>query len=385
MHIAHVTATFPPHHTGTGVVCYYNAIGLAQAGHSVTVLTADDAPLGHRDSKQPVVRRLPVLLRFGNAPLLPGLGHLDEFDIVHLHYPFYFGAEIIYARSLLGGPPFVVTYHQDVLFSSWLRFPESLHHHLLGRRVLQRAAKLLATSLDYARDSRLQEFVRSAGAHVAELPNGVDATRFHPGIEAAHLKTHYGLESADRVILFVGALDRAHYFKGVGNLLSALAHIPSEHVRLLIVGDGNLREAYQRQASDLGLGRRVAFCGRVSDNDLPAHYALCDLLALPSTTMGEAFGVVLLEAFACSKPVVASNLPGVRSVVSDGYDGFLVRPDDVQDLAAKMQLLLEDSSRSQAFGERGRAKVEATYDWPKIIPRLEQVYREVLARSTRSG
>jgi len=98
--------------------------------------------------------------------------------------------------------------------------------------------------------------------------------------------------------------------------------------------------------------------------------------------MGEAFGVVLLEAMACGKPVIASNLPGVRTVVSDGEDGMLVRPRDVDDLAEKMQMLLDDPQQRREMGERGRAKVEARYAWPRIIPRLVQAYQEALESDT---
>jgi glycosyltransferase involved in cell wall biosynthesis len=119
--------------------------------------------------------------------------------------------------------------------------------------------------------------------------------------------------------------------------------------------------------------------------DLPAHYALCDLLALPSTTMGEAFGLVLLEAMATAKPVVASNLPGVRSVVADGADGLLVRPGDAADLAAKLRVLLDDPARRMEMGRRGRQKVEAHYDWPVVIPRLARVYDQALAGGRGAG
>jgi len=126
----------------------------------------------------------------------------------------------------------------------------------------------------------------------------------------------------------------------------------------------------------------VRFCGRVSDAELPAHYALSDLVVLPSTTMGEAFGVVLLEGMACGKPVVASNLPGVRTVVQDGEDGLLARAGDAEDLAAKLALLLEDPARCRAMGARGRAKVEARYAWPRIIEQLVGVYERVLEAPT---
>jgi glycosyltransferase involved in cell wall biosynthesis len=379
MRIAHVTATFPPHYSGTGMVCYYNALGLALLGHKVTVFTADYPPCQPVYPPEITVQRLRPWFRLGNAPFLPGLLHLEGFDLIHLHYPFYFGAELIFYQAVRRGQPYVLTYHQDVLFPGLLRFAERLHDNLLGNRILKRAAKVLATSWDYARASRLQGLLRTKPEAVGELPNGVDTERFHPTIDAEALRAQYGLGGNERVILFVGALDRAHFFKGMAVLLQSLAHVRDRRARLLIVGDGNLRTAYQRHASLLGLGERVIFCGRVSDAALPAHYALCDLLVLPSTTMGEAFGLVLLEAMACSKPVIASNLPGVRSVVSDGQDGLLVQPGNVHDLAEKISMLLDHPQRRQEMGARGRAKVEEKYAWPVIIPQLVRVYEEVLA------
>jgi glycosyltransferase involved in cell wall biosynthesis len=97
--------------------------------------------------------------------------------------------------------------------------------------------------------------------------------------------------------------------------------------------------------------------------------------------MGEAFGMVLIEAMACGKPVIASNLPGVRSVVNDGEDGLLVEPGNVADLAAKIRQLLDDPQRRQEMGKRGRAKVERKYAWDAIGAKLEQTYYEVLNRA----
>ena len=135
MRIAHVTATFPPHHTGTGVVCYHNALGLARLGHEVAVYTAGEPSDSYLCPSEISVHHLPVLWRVGNAPLTPRLWNLGGFDIVHLHYPFYFGAEMLFLKSLLAASRYVVTYHQDVLFDGWLRFPERLHHALIGRRI----------------------------------------------------------------------------------------------------------------------------------------------------------------------------------------------------------------------------------------------------------
>ena len=105
---------------------------------------------------------------------------------------------------------------------------------------------------------------------------------------------------------------------------------------------------------------------------------MSDLAVLPSVTMGEAFGIVLLEAMACSTPVIASNLPGVRSVVEHGINGLLVEPGDDADLAHKIQTLLGDSELMHQMADAGLQKTATTFSWEVIIPRLLSVYEDVL-------
>ena len=193
MRIAHVTATFPPDHSGTGVVCYHNALGLAALGHEVTVFTSD---LGLSTSHDPTgitIRRLPAWFRLGNAPFLPGLLRLSGFDIVHLHYPFYFGAEMVCLGSLIHRWPYVATYHQDVIFRGPMRLVAGLHHQAVARPVLGRARRVLATSRDYARACRLGQWAKDRPGFVEEMPNGVDAQRFLPGVDGSGVRTQHGL------------------------------------------------------------------------------------------------------------------------------------------------------------------------------------------------
>jgi hypothetical protein len=113
-------------------VCYHNALGLARLGHQVTVFTANHPPGDYTYPEEIGVCRLPVLFRIGNAPFLPKLFGLKGFDIVHLHYPFFFGSEMIFLKSLTDGLRYVMIYQHDVLFSGLLRWPEKLHYRLLG-------------------------------------------------------------------------------------------------------------------------------------------------------------------------------------------------------------------------------------------------------------
>lgn len=379
LRVAHVSATFPPYRGGTGAVCLHNARELARRGHHLTVLTAaiPGAP-AHEERDGFTVRRLRPLLRVGNAPVLPGLpGALRGFDLVHLHYPF-FGGESAALAARLGGVPLVITYHQDVVLGGAMGAVALALRHSAGRVALRSAARVLFTSADYGRASHARPLLRGREARVAALPNGVDSAHFHPAADGAAARARHGIAPAEPVALLVAGLDRAHAFKGVEVLLAALAALPAD-VRGVIVGDGDLRPAYEATAARLGLGGRVIFAGRVPDAELPGYYRAADVAVLPSTTMGEAFGLVLVEALACATPVIASDLPGVRTVVDHGADGLLVPPSDAPALAAALGELLSHQDRRRAMGARGRAKVAARYAWPAIGERLERIYRELLA------
>lgn len=383
LRIAHVTATFPPYRGGTGNVCYYNARELARRGHAVHVFTAAlDGAAGQETVEGFQVRRLRPLLRVGNAPLLPQLATaLQGFDVIHLHYPFY-GGEITALAARLRHIPLVITYHQDVFQSGLVGLIAGLLTRTAGRWTMRSADRLLFTSADYGQASYVRPMLAGRERMIGELPNGVDVTVFAPGPAPQRLRAQYGLSAGDQVALLVAALDQAHYFKGVDIFLQALSRLPA-HSHGVIVGDGDLALAYRAQAQARGMGGRIHFAGRVSDGELAEHYKLADVTVLPSTTMGEAFGLVLVESLACATPVIASDLPGVRTVVADGVDGFLAAPGDATALAGRLQALLAmPAAQRQAMGQAGRRKVEERYAWEQIGARLEAVYREVLRQAS---
>ena len=379
LRIAHVTATFPPYRGGTGNVCYHNARELAGRGHDLHVFTAAMPGASSIEQRDGItIHRLRPLLRVGNAPILPGLLRaLRGFDIIHLHYPF-FGGEITTLAARLNRTPLVITYHQDVLLHGVLGLIERILRLTVGRITLRAAARLLFTSQDYGNASYVRPLLRGREAQIGELPNGVDARTFKPGPASAVLRDRHQLSEADQVALLVAGLDQAHYFKGVDVFLQALAQLPPS-VKGVIVGDGDLRASYERGAATLGLSDRLSFAGRVADDELPDYYRLADLTVLPSVTMGEAFGLVLVESLASGRPVVASDLPGVRTVVSHERDGLLVEPRNPAALADAIGTLLHDRHHRQNMGQMGRLKVELNYDWRKLGARLEAIYQQVLA------
>lgn len=376
MRIAHVTATFPPYYAGTGLVCYHQAEGLARLGHQVAVFTAAGSSGDCLSPEGVTVHRLPALFRIGNAPFLPGLLEMRDFDVVHLHYPFIFGAEMIRVVSAIRHVPYVLTHHNDLIGDGGRRYLFDAYTAVVAPLVFQGARKWLVVSLDHAASCRLAPLFRRRWADVVEIPNGVDTNLFRPDVDGRPVRRRLGIPERARVLLFVGALDRAHHFKGAGYLLRAFARMRDGNLWLMLVGDGDLRPSLEVLAEKLGVAPRVRFVGAVPHRDLPPFYAASDLVVLPSFPP-ESFGMVLIEAMACGRPVLAHDISGVRTVVCNGEDGLLARPGDTDDLLEKMRALLDDPRRRRMMGMRGRAKVQERYAWARIIPRLLEVYQEV--------
>lgn len=383
MRVAHVVATFPPYWAGTGNVAFHNAVELARRGHDVTVLTSL-APLDdYEDPPEIKVHRLPTPVRLGNAPLTPGLlAEIVSFDLVHLHWPYIFGAELTWLACRSAQVPYVVTYHMDL--RSDLRWQFGPYQRLVGPLIVRGAARVLPVSIDHFRASPSYRYVAQESGKVVEIPNGVDVARFRPDVDGSTIRARHGIPESSVVVGYLGAMDHAHPFKGVPILLDALTKLESGDVHLLAVGGGGLQPSYQQHGAQLGLGPISHWTGVVSAEELPAHLAAMDLLVLPSLGTGaESFGIVLIEAMAAGKPVVATTLPGVRRVVDDGHDGYLVPPGDAERLAEAIAKLVRNAGLRRVFGQAGRRKVEERYDWRKIATRIEHEYVAVMTERGR--
>ena len=234
------------------------------------------------------------------------------------------------------------------------------------------------SSWSYAASSYLAPYLKKQPAIFREVPLGVDDKFFHPAKRPVDLAEEYSLGAEDKAALFVGSLDRAHYFKGIDVLLKAWIEVlrSCPRAKLIIIGEGDLRPIYAARARHLGLTESVCFVGRISEDELPKYYQLSDLLVLPSTDRSEAFGLVCLEAMASGRPVVASRLPGVLSVVRHGETGLLVPPSDADSLARSITNLFHNTDLSQKFGVKARQLVEENYADDLIADKLIKVLGE---------
>jgi len=378
MKIAEIVPAFPPQHGGMGYVCLHNSLELMRRGHEVTVFTLGHNAAEYGDEEN-LVQGLPVVrlktpLVMGDGGVVPGLySRLKGFDVAHLHYPFYGGAEYVYLASLVGRVKYIVTYHMDVRGNTSVKKPIIwAYEKALMKKILQKAALICALTRAHLKSSKAAPLVD--WGKVIELPNGVDTEKFRPREKDKGLLEKYGLKGKT-VVLFVGNLQP---FKRLDLLIAALEERRDNNLTLLVVGGGYNEEKYKRFVKEKRLEKRVVFAGPQSpEGALPAHYNLGDFLVLPSTH-SESFGLVVLEAMASGMPAIVSDLPGPATLIEDGKDGFIVEAGELRLLKEKIELLHGNPALRAKMGETARKKVVAAYDWREIGERLERALLSII-------
>ncbi len=384
MKIAQIVCVFPPYPGGIGQSAYRLGEILSREHQVKTFTLNSQEELKSKSSimGQEVVFLNPVL-RFGHGALpilLPF--RLLKFDAIYLHYPF-FGADALILLYKLIKPKqkLIIHYHMETPGLPGFKKFLSLPSRLIRKKLLSKADRIIVSSRDYAENGNLAKVAKKQSAKIKDIPFGIETDIFKPKIKdqngvlaekansIVHFVTRHFIKKDGYSLLFVGGLDEAHYFKGLSVLLKAMSN-SDVSLQLNIIGDGELRAQYARQALRLGLNKKVKFLGRVSEEELILQYQSADLLVLPSINSHEAFGLVLIEAMSCGLPVIASDLPGVRSVFEDKKQGLLCRPGDVQDLRQKISTLVKDEKLRQEMSVAARSLVEKKYAWEKVADKI---------------
>jgi D-inositol-3-phosphate glycosyltransferase len=243
--------------------------------------------------------------------------------------------------------------------------------------IAQQADLLIASTTDEADD--LVRLYMANPEHIHVVPPGIDLATFQPLDRAeARRKIGYG---PGRLLLFVGRLER---LKGVDVAIKALALLRDrdhDDLRLIVLGedvrdgDESEKERLKAVATSLGVRDRVDFLGSVAHHELPYFYAAADAVVMPSYS--ESFGLVALEAQACGRPVVASGVSGLRSVVRDEVSGYLIDGHDPALYAERIGRLLADPELAQQMGLRGRLLAQR-FSWTRTADRLETLFDNVI-------
>ena len=374
MKIAQITPYFHPHIGGVESYVDYLSRYLIKLGHEITVFTAhyDKSLPKEEEYKGMKIIRTKQLMNIFTTPVTPSLKKdllEDQWDMVHTHAPPPLSSYYVAKAKTKAGFPLVMTYHCDLEIPLRLfgNFITGLYNISLGKYTLKRTDQVLVTTETYAATSRA-----IWQSHAKVIPLGVDIERFNPRNKGDKVREKYGLGD-EKVVMFVG---RLAFHKGVNHLIDAAGIY--KKAKYLIVGAGPKESSFKKLAAASPNSKNIIFTGKVDGKDLPSYYAACDVLVLPSISRLEAFGFVTLEALATGKPVIASDMPGMREVVVDGVDGFLAEPLNPDDIANKIKKLLEDETLRRQFGANGRLKVEERFTWPRVTKMVEDIYNKVL-------
>jgi len=325
--------------------------------HSVNLGGIESKPLATRSGIAGLVHR-----RWGwrtkVREMLAAEGGLDLIVIGHVNL-----LRLTSEGTPPGWPPVVVWAHgNDVWGPMGGRFKEQL----------ESAGRVIAVS----HFTRGQILAHSPGAKVEVVSNPVDTTFFTPPDGSIAV-------NRDEVLI-CGRMSAAERYKGHDVLLAALpiaGEFLGRPVQLRIVGGGDDRHRLESEASKLGLASQVTFTGRISLEELRDAYRRCGVFALPSRVIerpighwgGEGFGLVLLEAAACGRPVIASREGGSPDALVSGETGLLTDPSSPEAVAAAIAEILRDSSRADAMGSAGRRLMESRFSLPKFSEAIRAV------------
>jgi phosphatidylinositol alpha-1,6-mannosyltransferase len=382
-----LTDRFPPHAGGSRVY-YYNLYQRLARQHSrsIVVLTtkvpgctrfdSSEASPGFRIIRRSSpfpdwkIQRIPRVVPLYFRALR--MARAFDVDFVHAGDLFPQGVVSMWIRKALGIPYLVYAHGEEITQTDCFR------HQPRVRNEVYRHADAVIAANDFAREQLLRIGVDAVRIHT--IYPGVDSTRFSPRPPCPEQVRRLGL-SGRRVILSVGRLVP---HKGHSVLLHAMAALPERtpRPRYLIAGEGPEKERLMAQARALGIEEDVIFLGKVSEEDLPSLYNLCDFFALANLEHRgcvDGFGMVFLEANASGKPVLAGRSGGTAGAVLEYKTGLLFNPADPSEVSAALKLMLSNPELRERMGREGRDRAASTFCWEKGARQLNEICTRVLA------
>lgn len=348
---------------------------LRALGHDVKILTpaTDELESYEEDYIYPLGATTPVpingsVARISLAPALAKkvqaiLDH-EKFDIIHLHEPLAPALPLTvlrYSQSINVG-----TFHASAK-ASFTSTSELVY--MSAKPILYKSFQKLDGLI--AVSPAAYNFVNRHFPGVYEIiPNGVDLARFNTDVQPL-----FEYKDQKINILFVGRLEKR---KGLRYLIHSIPKIREVHpnTRFIIVGEGSLRNRYERYVADNGW-EDVIFTGYVDDTILPRYYATCDIFCSPSIG-SESQGIVLLQALASGKPIIASSIDGHLNVIRDRVEGLFVPPASSNDLAKAINILLSSPEMRARMG-RWASKSAAKFSWDKVAGEISNYYESLLS------
>jgi phosphatidyl-myo-inositol alpha-mannosyltransferase len=365
LRIALVTEYYYPHLGGVCEHVHFFAREARRRGHHVDVITSHIPGAEEQPHVIRIGRSQPVYCNGSQARVTIGWNVRKEmrrvlregrYDVVHVHSPLTPVLPILAIEE--ADCPVVGTFHTY--------FDRSIGY-ALGNRFFQKRLDMLSAAIAVS-NSTTVALNRYFDAKWQIIPNGIDTDVFNPSAPPPP-----GLSKDVPTILFLGRFDPRN---GLTTLIDSFRRVKGRgnrgrQARLVVVGDGPLREHYYKQANG---DTDIVFVGSVLEGR-PSYYAHSSVYACPTTKAS--FGITLLEAMACETPVVCSDILGFRDVVVDGREALMVPCGDRDALADQLVRVLDDEGLAIQLGTTGRQN-SLDYSWARVTSRVLDVYQTVL-------
>ena len=280
-------------------------------------------------------------------------------NIVHAHYASSYG--------LLG----VLSGFHPLIISVWgsdiYKFPNrNFMTKLVLKYNLKKADCILSTS--YAMKEETQKYTSK---NILITPFGVDLNIFKP--------VNLTLDD-DKKDIVIGIIKSLEAIYGIEFLIKAFAILKNKYknlpLKLLIVGDGSLRRELEELVENLDIKNLVYFTGRISYDKISKYHNMVDIAVYPSES--ESFGVAVIEAGACEKPVIVSNVGGLPEVVENGKTGFVVKYGDINAIVNALERLILDKQLRKNMGKNARKRIMKLYDWKNSVKLMLKIYENLV-------
>jgi len=300
--------------------------------------------------------------------------HEKEIDIIHSHALRSYPEDLGVILSLTKKKPFIISAHGGISINWDYRdkIPKMISDISIGKiKKLIKPHYIAVTKMEIP-------LIKKLGAdddHVHFIPHGVNIDIFKP-VDSSNLKKSLGVEGS-KIILYVGRIAKG---KGVDKLVKILADLRKEKidVKLVIVGnDAGYLSIVKLLINNLDLNEHIRLVGFVNKIDLAKYYSMADLVVYPSRQ--EIFGLVLVEAMACGKPVIGSDIMGPSEIIINGKTGYTSDFRDLKKLSEMILHLLEDDKKMIQMGKNGLNRVKENYTWKKAAESHYNLYKKVLS------
>lgn len=371
MKILQTPVRFYPFIGGVENYVYYLSGELAKRGHEVSVICANE-PKNDEDSiiNAIKVKRLFYIGKVANTNITPKLPFAlldDDFDLIQTHLPTPWSADWSAIIAMIKRKPLLLTYYNDIVGDGIFKFAAMLYNRINLKFILNKADRIVIIQPNYLYSS---PYLKKYEDKISVIPVGVDVEKFRP----------INLNQKTNNLFFLSLLDRFHRYKGLDYLLQAFVYVTKEisDVKLIVGGDGDQINRYKREVRLLGIEQYVEFLGHIPDDELVQRYNECDIFILPSiSAKQEGFGMVLLEAMACGKPVICTEIVGVAKDIKEKGAGIIVKSKSSIDLAKSISLLLRNKELATKMGAVGRELVAKKYSWSSVADKFEEIMKDI--------